>query len=206
MDIQQIQLEKDLLRIGLDIDGNITEYVSNKNVKQYVNNFFEFIKDGNIEVIKFALSLEVDEVINKIENDEFKLPLMFALEHKQDDIAKLLIESGANINCTSNFKTPLHIAIERNDYMLTKYLLEKGADQNYYSSKRWMPPIHLACQQKLNRLHIVELLLEYGADPSCWDENDKTAFDYVEEDRMFIHLFSKYNHIKPNEKILFKLD
>ena len=53
--------------------------------------------------------------------------LIFAVSHKQTEMAEFLIENGANVNSTcTNLKTPLHFALVLNHEEFLLLLLQNG--------------------------------------------------------------------------------
>jgi ankyrin repeat protein len=76
-----------------------------------------------------------NETISGNKNIEILLqhawPLNYALSNGEYEIAKLLIEKGANVNSTqSDGSTPLHLAIYSIKYEIIELLVQKGADLN----------------------------------------------------------------------------
>lgn len=66
-------------------------------------------------------------------------PLMHAVQQRNKDVSKLLLEAGADVNCKGNIRTgdwdykqtsPLLLALERSDFPILKLLCEHGADVN----------------------------------------------------------------------------
>ena len=113
--------------------------------------------------------------------------------------------TGVDVNSRSNFKTALHYAVLRNDYELSKILLENGADQRKYNYDQMCDPVlHIACRQKPSDEKLIELLLEYVAEPEHRDKHFKTCFDYADENDVngekILNLFSKYNHVRPDDE------
>ena len=101
------------------------------------------------------------------------------------EIAKLLIESGANVNfrqMNKNGQTPLMLAVVKNKLELVKLLIEKGADVNA-QAKIEMPGMNmsftaLAMAVGVQNLPMVELLLENGADPSIKNKDGQNQEQY----------------------------
>lgn len=85
------------------------------------------------------------------------------------DIAKMLLDNGADINGTSDFN-PLYEAANGNKSDFVKFLLDNGADINgldgYY-------PLNVALSEGYRHV-IVETLIERGADVNFRDKNGKT--------------------------------
>src|SRR6056300_1586157 len=76
------------------------------------------------------------------------------------DLAKLVIELGADMHCHESFRH----ACERNNIEYVRFLIEKGFDVNYQDASEDYTP--LICAAMENELHIAKLLLEHGADPN----------------------------------------
>ena len=85
------------------------------------------------------------------------------------DVAELLIEHGAEVNCTdSSHRTPLmetigHDCPEPVSLGVAQLLLASGADPNVLGPREtpWMRPLKLAIDRK--RYHLARLLVDYGA-------------------------------------------
>ncbi|CAG9861800.1 unnamed protein product [Phyllotreta striolata] len=71
----------------------------------------------------------------------------------------------------------LHASVRTPNLETSFRLLALGADPNYFHDEKGSTPLHVATKsdQKLQ----VELLLVYGADPSCPDNHGKTPIDYA---------------------------
>lgn len=86
---------------------------------------------------------------------------------KQEEVAKLLIESGANVNARADSgTTPLILAADWGNVAMVQLLLKHGADVNAKSKKA--TPLTRAVLR--GRLSVVKLLLERGADPDLAGE------------------------------------
>ncbi|KAM9996448.1 hypothetical protein ACTFIY_002635 [Dictyostelium cf. discoideum] len=98
-------------------------------------------------------------------------PLHYAVRNdKNNDIVQLLLDNGANINCqTSGGATPLHRSCYCNSINNTKLLLKKGITKVDLIDSDGMTPLHKAYQQ--GNMEIVNLLLQFGADPNILDKN-----------------------------------
>lgn len=86
-------------------------------------------------------------------------PLHLAIINDQENIAKILIESGARISTadTNTNATPLHMAALYGRLNIASLLIEKGADVNAIM-KFNITPLQVATQ--FNQPKIVELLLK----------------------------------------------
>jgi hypothetical protein len=79
------------------------------------------------------------------------IPLHFAVEQGNLDVARLLLDRGANVNAKSGAplagpitgRTPLHIAVAQGNFEITRLLLDRGADINAKDG-RGSTPLSLA--------------------------------------------------------------
>ncbi|GMT49081.1 MAG: hypothetical protein IEMM0008_0620 [bacterium] len=117
-----------------------------------------------------------------------KTPLMIATRYGKLDIAKILIEKGANINAKdkSTGQTALHIAIYNKHPSISLLLIDHGAFVNvkgtfrkYFSSNdtaHWTP-LHLAARS--GQVQVVQQLLKAGALVNTMDEIQKTPLHFA---------------------------
>lgn len=99
--------------------------------------------------------------INKV--DEYKRnPLHLALEKGRPDLARLLIEAGADLNVKNKMilKTPIEIATYSGDLEMVKLLLSKGALPDADNDES--PPVFKAIMNGHNE--IARALIESGCD------------------------------------------
>jgi hypothetical protein len=89
-------------------------------------------------------------------------PLHMALKFGHFEIARYLIQNGANVNAYDALRTtPLHVALKLGRSEIAQYLIEKGADANARDALD-TTPLHIAVVG--NNIKIVEVLLNGGAD------------------------------------------
>ena len=89
-------------------------------------------------------------------------PLLAALARGHTEVAKLLIEAGANVNEASpKGKRVIHLASESDNLELVRLLINKGAEFNA-TTKMGATPLHVACAK--GRLDVAKLLLKCGSD------------------------------------------
>lgn len=100
--------------------------------------------------------------------------LNFAAINNRMDIAKSLLEDGANVNEKNRVgNTPLHLAIINDSPDMVSLLLEYGANVNEKNNSG-NTPLHLA---KGKGAEIAKLLLEKGADINSTNSNGRTPLD-----------------------------
>ncbi|MDR2192516.1 MAG: ankyrin repeat domain-containing protein [Endomicrobium sp.] len=100
-------------------------------------------------------------------------PLMLAVYKGEFEMAKTLIENGADVDAfTLSGLTPLCFAAIVKDAKTAKYLIEKGADINLKNEKGQSPLLFASSN---NDFDMVKLLVENGADISVKDKKGVSA-------------------------------
>lgn len=99
------------------------------------------------------------------------------------EIIELLIEYGADTEAkNSTGKTPLLVAVSKASLSISRKLLMHGADPNC-RDKGGNTPLHVAGRLKKTaeqiRNNIVDVLIEYGADPEAKNRSGKKASDIL---------------------------
>ncbi len=101
--------------------------------------------------------------------------LIAASEYNQEDIVKLLLNNGANVNLTSEHGiTPLFVASVNGHENIVKLMLKNGANANFANNRGITPLMEASANGHKN---IVELLLNNGADVRAKSNNGLTALD-----------------------------
>ena len=85
-------------------------------------------------------------------------PLNLALQYENLEMAKILIQNGANVNSFHMMETPLHWAAKFGKVEVAKFLLHHGASVNSLITKT---PLFLACEE--GQIDMTKLLLNHGA-------------------------------------------
>jgi len=120
---------------------------------------FHAIRQGEYERVKKYLSNgpHVASVLS-IEN---LTPLLLASHLGKNEIAKLLLRAGANVNAsTLKGKAALHLAVESENMKLVQLLTEKGANVDA-RNEGGHSPLHLASFTGNTR--IIRFLIKRGA-------------------------------------------
>jgi ankyrin repeat protein len=84
-----------------------------------------------IETLKILLDhgADVDEAVVSPEDIAGFTPLMFAVRDNHEELAKLLIAKGANVNVrANNGKTPLSLAVEKGYTAMAELLKSAGGE------------------------------------------------------------------------------
>lgn len=100
-------------------------------------------------------------------------PLHVAIIKKQLEIAKILIENGANVNVDLGYEvgyTPLLSAVINESFEIAKLLIQNGAE--IHSEHREITLLQIACQG--GHLDMVKLLVDNGVNIHQSSKNGRT--------------------------------
>ena len=90
-------------------------------------------------------------------------PLIYAVVHDHQEITKLLVKAGADVNLVRENVTALLCAVGRGNHILVEYLVQQGADVNIANkSPEVEPPIVMAVT--VGSRKCLDILLNAGAD------------------------------------------
>ena len=165
--------------------GSGTSYLHSR----YVNKnrpFLDAIRANN--TTKVAELLNEDPKIDidcSIVGMAGQTPLMIALFGNQNDLAKLLVERGADVNAESIMvdERPLYIAIENKNSEMVEYLFKKGATLYDDEKDSLLHAIIKLWQNKNNALECLPLLkdlLDNGADINAENAHNQTPIAYCQ--------------------------
>jgi len=108
-------------------------------------------------------------------DEQAKTPLIVAANYGSTEIAKLLIDKGADYSLKdSEEMSPLFYACSRFNIDLITYLIDKGANPNEQFQNGETPLMKVIRSwkdPKINRIPIIEYLISHGADvnkPNDW--------------------------------------
>lgn len=128
-------------------------------------------------------------------------PLLLAIQSKTLEVARLLLEHGAEVNRPARRgvkQTPLQAACETGSYSMVEFLLRKGARVNDAAAERYGGTA-LQLAAKSGSLKIVSLLLDNGANafiPSS-KVGGRTAFEAAAESGCIDVLGKLWNAVLP---------
>ncbi|HHX82188.1 MAG TPA: hypothetical protein GX696_04300 [Pseudomonadaceae bacterium] len=106
--------------------------------------------------------------------------LVYAARTGSVEVARVLLEAGADVNQTSRYGwSPLLAATQNRNYQMGKFLIENGADVNLANKGGWTP-LYLATDNRnleggdyptprpdMDDLEYIKLLLDSGAEPNA---------------------------------------
>ncbi len=140
---------------------------------------FEACAAGRLEVVRRLVDQDPARV-NAWAPDGFQ-PLGLACFFGHAEIAKLLLEHGAEVNSPSRNPLkvqPLNSAAAAQNLEIARLLLNHGADPNARQGEDFTP-LHAAGQN--GQVEMIRLLLERGANPRSASADGKTAYDLAVE-------------------------
>ena len=123
---------------------------------------------GNSSIMRSILSYDID--INSKDDESSATPLIIAVMHNHVEVAKYLLQKGADISLTteSNKRNALHIASQYGSVEAMEMLLSYDLSPDSRDGEGNTP---LACAAACGQIEAVNCLLKLGADPSLKGEN-----------------------------------
>jgi len=109
-------------------------------------------------------------------NENGFTPLILAVYRGNNEVAKLLVDKGADVNANSAMGTALMAAIVKGNTEMALYLLDHKADPNLVDDKGVTALMYAAMFRNAG---IIKPLLGKGADKKLKDSQGKTAFEYA---------------------------
>jgi len=132
-------------------------------------------RTGSAAAVKSLLARKAD--LTAKDNERGQTALMWAVSQKHPDVAKALIEAGADIRAASKGGfTPILFAARVGDVESGKILLEAGAKVNE-PGPGGMTPLVLASAS--GQEEFGSFLLDNGADPNARDNTGATALHFT---------------------------
>ncbi|RUM74670.1 MAG: ankyrin repeat domain-containing protein [Sulfurovum sp.] len=142
--------------------------------------FYTIRKYGSIEALEILLEHGVD--IREIDPDGLSA-LDVAIKFKREDVIKLCIDKGIDINETHRQSgiTPIILASCFNNTSIVELLLSHGADINAQDSGGMSAKDYA---KKLGQKKMLEFLEERGAKHNLYQESQSTATPTIEKSDM----------------------
>jgi ankyrin repeat protein len=129
------------------------------------------VRSGDLAKVKALLKSHAEWLNSPDQNQ--KTPLHLALESGHIDMARYLIEQGADINLKDKDKaTPLYNAAYLGNLEILDLLLKKGASSINEGNFRGQTPLHFACEK--GHPEVATLLLDAGANIEAKDMLGRT--------------------------------
>lgn len=158
------------LKVNID-DNNVENTIGKVNEINKVTSLHSAASLGDLS--KVVTLLKHNAYIDARDHNG-QTSLHYAIQSGNTEVAKYLIDNGANLNIRDNYyhktstqyvyyKTPLHYAIESGNIEIAKYLIDRGANPNVqdaYSKATLFSAIYSG------NTEIVKYLLDHNADPN----------------------------------------
>ncbi|XP_021941805.1 ankyrin-1-like [Zootermopsis nevadensis] len=136
---------------------------------------WECAQKGHRNLLEFIMNsgFDVNDVVSHPEYNHRKLPLLhIASLYSQEEVVRLLIERGVDINVRSfDNETALHFAAQRGNVEIMTLLVDAGMSVNETSTGD-ETPLHVAARH--GNLRATEFLVERGADLEIADTIGRT--------------------------------
>ena len=122
------------------------------------------------------LIVEHSQDVNARGFDDAETPLHVASRRGHSDIARLLLEHGADANAHDGYKrNPLHLPSGTGLLDVARVLLDHGADPNGQNGDK-NTPLHRASRN--GHVDVARVLLDHGADPNAHDDDKRTPLHF----------------------------
>ena len=119
--------------------------------------------------------------------------LYIASKNGQVEVAKSILERGAQINLKTNDGTSaLHIASQNGHVDVAKLLLEKGAKVDLLNNDQ-CSPLMIAC--KHGKTAVIQVLLDHDADTYLRNKKNQTALEIAKEND-YVDIISLFAELK----------
>lgn len=172
--------------------------LAEKGVDFSEGRFFESLQNGELANVELFLDAGMDANLTYAFSFASETHiLLIAIFSGKPDVAKLLIERGANVNAVNNHGfTALMAAVEAKNTELINLLIKKGADINY-KNQFGFNAINTAILS--NNIAIVNLLLSKGATENLIPANTMVWSDLKRVSPEMIRLLVEKNIISATD-------
>ncbi len=199
--------------------SNLINQVSNINsIKDEFGNspLHIAIKHHHLDIVKIL----INKGINLNEEDKYgrnalHLAIIYSSKEKDEStdiiweiIDRISYDDNIIFELTDKGKSPLHLAIEYQLYYITELLMKLeinrigSADVDIRDNFGWTP-LHYAVVNK--NKEIIELMLDYGANPYLTNKNGQTPFEFTKNDDIKVLLIGKqFSRLTKLEKFIYE--
>jgi len=189
-----------MIHLKVKMEGCIDARERTRIIDKYirVQDFFELVKkgDSDIEIIKEILTPRL--VQSRLQSYDNITPLHRAAGYNHLDVARLLIENGADVNATDDHgQVPLHNAARYGHVEMIELLINEQCDLNTQDVDG-MSPIHVAATSK--SFPACLRLIESGANITTRSLSGKLPYDLAETDdvRQVLRLDESPQEVTPS--------
>jgi ankyrin repeat protein len=111
-----------------------------------------------------------------------RTPLHVAAITGRLEIARMLIDAGANVNVQDdNGYAPLHVAAKYGNEEILRMLIDAGANVNVQSNTGWTPLHDVAYE---GNVEIARILIDAKANVNVQDEDGRNPYYYAETEEL----------------------
>ena len=142
----------------------------------------EAIENGNLKAAQSALRNGAD--VNKMGCESpYRTPLMIAAEEGKENLAKLLVEYGADVNAVDHYgDTALMWAANDGHLNVVEFLVEHGANVNAAATGLiYAGFTALIYASEKGYVNMVKYLIKHGANINAKNKNGDTALSIAEK-------------------------
>jgi ankyrin repeat protein len=130
----------------------------------------EAASNGDVEAVRALLAQGADP--NEPETEDFDPPLLEAAFDDHVDVARLLLDAGADMYATTGGgQTPLAMALQQGSVNVFRLLLERGCELSQGDDLAWL----LTCAAGAGNLEMVRWLLDRGVPVDITDHSGCSA-------------------------------
>lgn len=123
-------------------------------------------------------------------DDDGYTPLHRAAYTNNVDIARILIQYGANVDARTEYEwTPLHSAVKWSNAECAAFLLQHGADVNALSQGK-QTPLHIASTISNCRETAMTLMMEPNCNTAALNNSEETAAEIARRTGLSYPLFA----------------
>ena len=165
-------MKKAIFILSIILISSINLYSLSNREEKFINACLE----GNKRFVERYIKNKED--LNVTDYQYNNTGLIYAIHNGYYDIAKILIDAGADINKQNKLGgTALSVAAFNEDKKILKLLIDNNVNLNSKLKKDGHTP--LICASHEDNTDIVKILVEAGADVNIKDNDNMTALNYA---------------------------